>query len=163
MNRNLIPWRTNLLPWRNRKRGEAVRTDETMSPFLSLHREMNRVFDDVLRDFDARARVGPRWPTIEICETVAEIKVFAEVPGLDKRDVEVTLHEGLLTLRGQKKLERNGVVYSERWEGVFERNIPVGENVDPERINASFKSGVLTVVLLKKPEARHAAKRIAIN
>jgi HSP20 family protein len=163
MNRSLIPWKTNLLPWRNRKRGEVVRTDETMSPFLSLHREMNRVFDDVLRDFDVRGRVGSRWPAIEICETAAEIKVFAEVPGLDKRDVEVTLHEGLLTLRGQKKLERNGAVYSERWEGVFERNIPVGEDVDPERINASFKSGVLTVVLLKKPEARRAAKRIAIN
>jgi HSP20 family protein len=153
--RNLIPWRKN--------RGELRRMDEEARPFFALHREMNRVFDDFLRDFDGSRRVGSAWPSIEVSETGDEVKVVAEVPGLDKRDVELSLHDGVLTLRGEKKLERNGSLYSERWEGAFERIIPVGVDVDPNKVDASFRNGVLTVRLSKKPEARREVKRIAIN
>jgi HSP20 family protein len=163
--RNLIPWGKNpgnLLPWR-KNRGELRRMDDDARPFFALHREMNRVFDDFLRDFDAPRRAGPAWPSIEVSETGDEVKVVAEVPGLDKRDVELSLHDGVLTLRGEKKLERNGSLYSERWEGAFERIIPVGVDVDPGKVDASFRNGVLTVRLPKKPEARREVKRIAIN
>ena len=160
--RSLIPWGKGLFPW-GKKRAEVSRTNEGVSPFFELHREMNRVFDNVMRDFDLPARGGTSWPSIEISETGEEIKVVAEVPGLEKRDVEVTLHDGVLILRGAKRLERNGTVYSERWEGAFERDIPVGEDVDPDKVSASFKNGVLTVVLSKRPESQRKMKRIAIN
>lgn len=163
--RNLIPWGKNpgnFLP-RRKNRGEVRRMDEDARPFFALHREMNRVFDDFLRDFDSPRRSGPAWPSIEVSETDDEVKVVAEVPGLDKRDVELSLHDGVLTLRGAKKLEHNGSLYSERWEGAFERIIPVGVDVDANKVDASFRNGVLTVRLFKKPEARREVKRIAIN
>ncbi len=75
----------------------------------------------------------------------------------------MTLNEGLLTLKGQKSLEKNGALYSERWEGAFERTVPVGQDVDPDKVKASFKNGVLTVRLSKKPEAQRQAKRIAVR
>ena len=91
------------------------------------------------------------------------MKIVAELPGMEERDVAITLDEGVLTLKGHKKLEDNGRVYSERWEGAFERTIPVGQDVDPDKVKASFKNGVLTVQLQKKPEAQRQSKRIAIN
>jgi HSP20 family protein len=163
MNRSsLIPWSRKLMPW-SRNRGEMSGANERANPLFALHRDMNRMFDDFLRDFDMPARVDSSWPSVEISETDDCVKVIAEVPGLDKGDVEVTLHEGVLTLRGEKKIERNGTLYSERWEGAFERDIQVGESVDPDKVKASFKNGVLTVEMPKKPEARREVKRITIN
>ena len=68
-----------------------------------------------------------------------------------------------MTLKGEKKTETNGAVYSERWHGAFERTVQLGPDVDPDKINAEFKNGVLTVTLGKRPEAQRQVKRIAIN
>src|SRR4051812_7859585 len=109
----------SLVPWRRNRHSEVSRLADQASPFLALHLEMNRMFDDVLRDFDIHGRSGSAWPQIEISETNDEIKVIAELAGLEERDVDVTLHEGVLTLKGHKSLETNGSLYSERWEGAF--------------------------------------------
>jgi HSP20 family protein len=151
----------DLVPWSKNRNLEKSRFAESSSPFLALHREMNRMFDDFLRDMPGRGTTA--WPNIEISETHDEIKVIAELAGLEQRDVDVTLDEGVLTLKGQKSLEKNGTLYSERWEGAFERTIPVGQDVDSEKVKASFKNGVLTVRLSKKPEAQRQAKRIAVQ
>jgi HSP20 family protein len=151
----------SLIPWRKNRSLERNRFGEQASPFLALHREMNRMFDDFLRDMDGRTRSA--WPQIELSETQDEIKVVAELAGLEERDVNMTLDEGVLTIKGQKRLERNGTLYSERWEGAFERIIPVGQDVDANKVKASFKNGVLTVRLPKKPEAQRQVKRIAIQ
>jgi HSP20 family protein len=153
----------SLVPWRRNRHSEVSRLADQASPFLALHREMNRMFDDVLRDFDVRGRSGSAWPQIEISETNDEIKVTAELAGLEERDVDVTLEEGVLTLKGHKSLETNGSLYSERWEGAFERSIPVGQDVDPDKVKASFKNGILTIRLAKKPEPQRQVKRIAIQ
>jgi HSP20 family protein len=154
----------DLVPWGKNRNLEQSRFAETGSQFLALHREMNRMFDDFLRDVDVPGRRwGTSWPHIEISETHDEIKVIAELAGLEQRDVDVTLDEGVLTLKGRKSLEKNGTVYSERWEGAFERTIPVGQDVDPDKVKASFKNGVLTIRLSKKPEAQRQVKRIAVQ
>jgi HSP20 family protein len=124
---------------------------------------MNRMFDDFLRDFDIPGRSALAWPHIELSEADDQLKVVAELPGLEERDVEVTLQDGVLTLKGQKKVEKEGTVYSERWEGAFERDITVGQDVDPDKVQASFKNGVLTILLPKKPEAQRQVKRISIH
>lgn len=160
--RRLIPWNRNLIPW-GKSRGRVRRANEGTRPFFQLQREMDRFFDDFGRLFDAPARINSGWPSIEISETGEDIKVVAEVPGLEKGDVDVTLRDGVLMLRGEKRLERNGTVYSERWEGSFERDIPVGEDIDPDKVKATFKNGILTVSLSKKPESQRQMKRIAIN
>jgi HSP20 family protein len=153
----------SLVPWRRNHRSEPSRFADQANPFLALHREMNRMFDDVMRDFDVRGHSSTSWPQIEISETNDEIKIVAELAGLEQRDVDVALDDGVLTLKGHKTLETNGSLYSERWEGAFERSIPVGQDVDPDKVKASFKNGVLTIRLTKKPEAQRQVKRIAIQ
>ena len=141
-------------------------------PFLSLHREMNRLFDDVFRGFDLRPfgsdrffeRVGGYSPNVEVSETDKEIKVSAELPGLDEKDIKIELANGVLAIAGEKKIETEDKdrLFSERYYGRFERRIPV-EDVDEDNISAAFKNGVLTVILPKVVQAKSKVKRIAIN
>jgi HSP20 family protein len=153
----------NLVPWGKSRNVEGSRFADGASPFLALHQEVNRMFDDFLSDFRRAGRLEPAWPHIEIDETDDKVKVVAELAGLEERDVEVTLNDGLLTLKGHKRLETDGRLYSERWEGAFERTIPVGQDIDPDKVKASFRNGVLTILLSKKPEAQRQVKRIAID
>jgi len=161
----------DLIPWNNRGRDVTVRRGEEINPFLTLHREMNRAFDDVLRSFNVMPFGSDRlfdgtmgWPQIEISETDKEVKVNAELPGLEEKDVEVELGKGVLAIRGEKKTETedNERLFSERYYGRFERRIPINE-VDQDKVAASFKNGVLTVTLPKSPDAQQNVKRIAIN
>ena len=160
----------DLIPW-SRGRDVSVRRGED-NPFLTLHREMNRLFDDVFRGFDLAPvaserfsnRVGSTWPSVEMSETDKEIKVTAELPGLDEKDVQVELTNGVLAISGEKKTESEDKdwLFSERYYGRFERRIPV-EDVDEDRISAAFKKGVLTVTLPRAAHAQSKVKRIAIN
>lgn len=153
----------NLIPWGWNRHRQLSRFADHESPFLALHREMNRMFDEFMRDFAVPGRMGTSWPHIEVSETDDELKIVAELPGLEERDINVTLEDDVLTLRGEKSLEKNGTLYSERWEGAFERSIPVGQDVDAEKAKASFKNGVLTIRLPKRPEAQRRVKRIAVQ
>jgi len=87
----------------------------------------------------------------------------AELPGMEQNDIDLSLHDGMLTLKGEKKSESNGAHYSERWHGKFHRSLQVGPDLDPERVEASFRNGVLTVTLAKRPEAQRQVKRIPIS
>ncbi|HZS82116.1 MAG TPA: Hsp20/alpha crystallin family protein [Stellaceae bacterium] len=157
----------SLIPWGRNRNAPALRYAEEASPFLALHREMNRLFDDFFRGWDlpvpSRFGWSAGWPSVEVSETEKEFKVVAELPGLEEKDVDVTLHDGVLTLKGEKKSESNGSVYSERWQGSFQRSIQLGPEVDPDKVAASFKNGVLTVTLAKRPEAQSQVKRIPIK
>ena len=140
------------------------------SPFMSLQREMNRLFDDVFRDF-GRQPLGlgqssmTRWPSVEIAEVGNDVRVTAEMPGLEEKDVEVLLDDGVLILRGEKRSENEDKNrrFSERFYGRFERRIPLGRDVDQDKIDAQFKNGLLTVTLPRSAEAESRVKRIAIN
>ncbi len=162
---------SDLIPWNNRGRQVGIRRGEETNPFLTLHREMNRLFDDVFRGFDLAPLSTDRfleraggWPNIEVSETEKEVKVTAELPGLEEKDVDVELANGVLAIRGEKKTEKEdeGRLFSERYYGHFERRIPI-EDVDEDKVSASFKNGVLTVTLPKSPAAQQKVKRIAIN
>jgi len=160
----------DLVPW-SRGRDVSVRRGED-SPFVTLHREMNRLFDDVFRGFNVTPfgsdrffdRVGGNWPSVEVSETDKEIKVSAELPGLDQKDVKVELANGVLAIGGEKKTdtEDKDRLFSERYYGRFERRIPV-DDVDEDKISAAFKNGVLTVILPKVAQASSKVRRIAIN
>jgi HSP20 family protein len=160
----------DLVPW-GRGRDVAARRSED-NPFLTLHREMNRLFDDVFRGFDLAPfgsdrffdRLGGTWPSVEVSETDKEIKVTAELPGLNEKDIRVELANGVLAISGEKKTETEdkGRLFSERYYGQFERRIPV-EDVDEDKISAAFKNGVLTVRLPKVAQAQSKVKRIAID
>jgi len=160
----------DLIPW-NRGRDLTARRSEEVNPFLTLHREMNRLFDDVFRGFDltpfGSGRLldrGLDWPNVEVSETDKEVKVTAELPGLDEKDVQVELASGVLAIMGEKKTETEDKdrLFSERTYGHFERRIPI-DDVDQDKVSASFKNGVLTVTMAKAPQAQSKVKRIAIN
>ena len=92
------------------------------------------------------------------------MKVTAEVPGLDEKDLAVDLADGVLTISGEKRSETEdkGRLFSERYYGRFERRIPV-EDIEPDKVAASFKKDVLTVTLRKTVKAQQNVKRIAIS
>jgi HSP20 family protein len=97
-------------------------------------------------------------------ETDKDVKVVAELPGLEEKDVDVELADGVLTISGEKKSETEDKErrFSDRYYGRFERRIPI-EDVDQDKVAAKFDKGVLTVTLPKSPAARQKVKRIAIN
>jgi HSP20 family protein len=161
----------DLIPWNNTGRGVSARRGDEANPFLTLHREMNRLFDDVFRGFDVAPFGSDRslermtgWPNVEVSETGKEMKITAELPGLDEKDIQLELANGVLAIRGEKKTETEDKdrLFSERYYGRFERRIPVDE-VEPDKIAASFKNGVLTVTVPKSPDAAQKIKRITIN
>ncbi|TIM54398.1 MAG: Hsp20/alpha crystallin family protein, partial [Mesorhizobium sp.] len=100
---------------------------------------------------------------LEISESDNELRVTAEVPGMEEKDIEVLLDDDVLTLRGEKRSETDEKDYSERFYGRFERRIPLGYEVENDNVNASFTNGVLTLTLPKNPNAQSKVKRIPIN
>lgn len=154
----------SLVPW-PRSRGNVAARFTNDSPIVAMQREMDRVINDFFRGTDEplhrAAQVG--WPRVEVRENGKEFKVYAELPGLEERDVEITYADGIVTLKGEKRHEEETALYSERWSGSFERQIVLSDEVDPDNVKATFKNGVLTVILAKKAEAQRQVKRIAIN
>jgi HSP20 family protein len=104
------------------------------------------------------------WPNVEVSETDKEVKVTAELPGLEQKDVAVELANGMLTISGEKKSETEDKErrFSERYYGRFERRIPV-DDIETDKVDASFHNGVLTVKLPKSPTAKEKVKKIAIK
>jgi HSP20 family protein len=127
-------------------------------PFLSLHREMNRLFDDVLRSTGvaqggqdiAGSMIAPQ---INVSETASEIRVSAELPGVSEQDTDVSLDDDVLTIRGEKKFERmdekETFHFIERSSGTFQRALHLPLSVAPDQVQATFENGVLTVTLPK--------------
>ena len=159
----------DLVPW---TKGQQLSTrQESFDPFLTLHREMNRLFDDAFRGFGSLGRLGNplmegqfAWPRLELSETDKAVTVSAELPGLSEKDIQVEMANGVLSIRGEKKAERSdeSKFVSERYYGSFERQIPL-EGVEEDKAQADFKNGVLTVTLPKSEQSTRNVKRIAIN
>ena len=159
----------DLVPW---SKGQQLPAgQEPFDSFLTLHREMNRLFDDVFRGFGPLGRFGSPamegqlgWPRLELSETDKAVTVSAELPGLSEKDVQVEIAHGVLSIRGEKKAERtdDSKLLSERYYGSFERRIPL-EGLEEEKAQADFKNGVLTVTLPKSDQSSRHVRRIAIN
>ena len=160
----------DLIPWGRNERSSvpgSLRSDD-VSPFVTLHREMNRLFDDMVSRFETGmpsllGRGG--WPSIEAIETDKDVRVSAELPGMDEKDVEVLVNEDVLTIRGEKKAETEDRDrgFSERYYGHFERRIPLPFEVEEDKAEASFENGVLTVTLPKNEKAQDKTRRIEVR
>ena len=151
-------------------------------PFGSLRREVDRLFEDFDRDFwlapfrrplhdiEPVLRRNLNWgatPAVDIVDKTDAYQVIAELPGMDEKHIEVKLANGALTIKGEKQDEREekkkDYHLRERSFGSFERSFSLPDEVDADRIEASFAKGVLTVTLPKKPEAVKPEKKIAIK
>lgn len=139
------------------------------NPFLSLQREVDRLFEDFTRGIPAFAGDGgPLMPSIDVSETDKEIQITAELPGLEEKDVQINVSDNLLTIRGEKKAEREekgekdkNYRIVERSYGMFERTLQLPEGINPDSINATMSKGVLKVTVPKPSPTQ--AKRIEVK
>jgi len=141
-------------------------------PFASLHREIDHLFNAVrggLGNAPARGQVGDAMvaPAVDISEKNGQYELTAELPGLDPENVEVKLAHGRLTIKGEKKEEKQeekeGYYLSERRFGSFQRSFSIPDGVDVDQVAASFKHGVLTVTMPKMPEAQQKERKITVQ
>lgn len=153
-----------------RRREERSLAERAPEPFGYLRNQINRVFDD----FWGEPWLGPRnemaagfWPQVDVTETDKEIKVSAEIPGVEPKDLDVTVEDNMLTIKGEKKYEREekekGQYRMERSYGSFQRAIELPAEVDESRAKAEFKKGVLRLTLPKRPGAQSRRKKIPIT
>jgi len=154
---------TSLMPWT--RRTPASWSGER-DPFAALHEEMNRLFQNASREFGTD--VGPfagGWPKVDVTDAEDRVTVEAELPGLSEKDVEVTLKDGVLTLSGERRSESadEDRKVTERFVGRFLRQIPLGVEIDEDRVEARFDKGELTVTLPKTAQAKSDARRIEIT
>lgn len=150
--RSLAPWRRSSAPARRE-------TD----PFLTLRREIDSLFEDFFRGWPGERPGSLEFaPPVDVKETENEIVVRAEVPGLDQKDLEVSLTGDQLVIEGEKKEEKEEKHetwhYREASFGSFRRVVPLPCEVDADKVKASYKNGVLTVTLPKSAQAEKRKK-----
>ncbi len=158
--RNLVPFGKKDVP--------VKREDE--SPFSLLRREMDSLFDNFFRGFDLEpfeSRMGAFSPKVDVTENDKEIKISAELPGLDEKDIDVSLQKDMLTIKGEKKEEKEDkgkdFYRMERSYGSFSRTIPLPAEVETDKVEARFKKGVLSITLPKTAKAVAEKKKIAVK
>ena len=162
-----------------KKASEPALAGEAWRPFESLRKEVDRLFEDFGDDFWRRplrslATLERSWPkkfpanpAVDVTETDKAFEITAELPGMDEKNVEVSVANDGLTIRGEKNEEteekKKDYYVSERRYGSFERYFGLPEGVDPDKIEATFKNGILKVTLPKTAEAQKTAKKIDIK
>ncbi|MGA1864143.1 MAG: Hsp20/alpha crystallin family protein [bacterium] len=147
-----------LIPWRERH------------PLVDLREEIDNLFDNFFgrakdREIEGWQGSSMRSPAVDMEETEKEIIVKAEMPGLDPKDFQISLSENALTIKGEKKEEKEEKKKNyhmvERRYGSFYRSIPLPCPVEGDKVEASYKKGILEVTLPKAEPAK--AKQIAVN
>jgi HSP20 family protein len=158
----------SLIPWKGKRESPAT-ADEPMTLFRD---EMDSLFDRFFRD--PWGGVFERFPParafggglrLDVSETEEEVTVTAEVPGVEPKDLEISVTGNVLTIQGEKRAGREEKKRNfhmiERQYGSFTRSVQLPGYVDSSNVDASFRNGVLTVKLPKRPEAK--AKRIEVK
>ncbi len=148
----------------------ARATPEIWEPFAALRRDMEQRFADLWRGFGlgTPALTGQTaMPRIDVSETDAEVKIEAELPGVEEKDVEILLEDRRLTIRGEQRREKEekkpNFHVIERARGSFARSIMLPFEAKPDQVKASFAKGLLTVTVPKPPEVKAKTKRIPIS
>jgi HSP20 family protein len=137
--------------------------------FERMRREMDRLLDSFF-DGGLRGRtemIGEWLPSLDVSETKNELVVKAEVPGMDPKDIDISLSDGTLTIKGEKKQEKEEKEADyhlvERSYGSFTRSVQLPKEVQSEKINASYKNGILKITLPKSEEAKKKEVKIKVE
>jgi len=138
----------------------------------TLTERMNRLFDEMWgrplrRTGEEEAMIGAWMPAVDVLETKDGLQITAELPGIDPKDVDVTIENGVLTIRGERNFEKaaEGETYHrvERVYGTFERSFTLPSSLNAEKIEARFKNGVLTLTIPKREEAKPKPIKIQVE
>ena len=147
-----------LVPWNK---------SDLMRPWGTRGQELGRVFEDFFRDHFFSTPTAQWSPALDLTETNDSVIVKAELPGIDAKDVQIQLHEDVLSMRGEKKDEKEekttDVHWVERSFGSFERSIRLPGSVKGAEAKAVFKNGVLIVTLAKAEESKPKTLNIEIE
>ena len=134
--------------------------------FDRVRREMDRLWDSFLEGGSMR-RAGEWLPSIDVSETKSDLVIKAELPGMDPKDIDISMNNGFLTIKGEKKHEREekdeNYHLVERSYGSFTRSVRLPREVQSDKITASFKNGVLRVTLPKSEEAKKKEIKIKVE
>lgn len=162
-----------LTPFRWGNRGVPANREPEGNPLNVFQREMNRLFDDFFKGTGIKPwaeemeSLGAFTPQVNMTEDEKSIQVSAELPGLDEKDLEISLSKDALTIKGEKKQENEHkdkeAYYLERSFGTFTRVLPIPKDVNTEKAEASFKKGVLTITLPKLEKEKQSQKKIRIK
>jgi HSP20 family protein len=166
MARDITPWRWGGL----RRLEEAPAFDFFRREMEALHRNIDKLFEgawpepSLLSEAWSNRELAPR---ADVTEDESGFHVSIELPGMDEKDVAVSVSDRTLTIRGEKKEEKEKkekeIYRRERAYGSFRRVMELPDEIDAEKIDASFKKGVLTVNLPKSKEAREKVKQIPVK
>jgi HSP20 family protein len=156
-------WRPLVL---SKNRQELTRPEPNVFGFLQ--REVDRLFEEFARGLGPMSAAnGSLMPSMEVSETDKELVITAELPGLERKDVDISLEDDVLTIRGEKKSEASpddknkNVHVSERSYGVFYRVLELPSGIDPSSVQATMSNGVLKITIPKP--ARAQAKKIEVK
>lgn len=151
-----------------------ARTGET-DPFAEMRREMDRLFERFSGEWPGRNWLptslgeGLTTPRVDVAETEHGLEIAAELPGIDQKDIELDLADGILTLKAEHKEEKESKDEKkhyhlvERSHGSFMRRLAIPFEPDADKVEASFDKGVLKVKVPRSPQAEKNVKKIAIN
>jgi HSP20 family protein len=160
----------DLLPWNWHKKNVPSEVAEWEAP-RSLRREMDAMMDDLFsgrgmwRGWPAlRAAEEHFLPALDVQNRADAVSVKLELPGMEEKDIQISIDDDVLVIRGEKRSEmedtREGARWSECHYGAFERGIPLPADLDLDAVRATFKKGVLTVDLPKLESARESGERV---
>ena len=161
---------------------KAAQSPKAWEPFASLREEIDRLFNDFdWPDFRFAPRrgqagfdpvrnwadLGSSLPAVDLVERDGSYELQAELPGLDPKDVEVKLSDGIMTIKGEKSAshveDKDDFHLRERSYGAFQRSFRLPAGIDPDKVAATFDKGVLTVTLPKTAEAREKERKIEVK
>jgi HSP20 family protein len=140
----------------------------TFGRLFNLRDELDRLFEGSFSDLSRTSQLPGVWnPAVDLYEDKDNFIVKAELPGLKREDIEVSLHDGALSISGERKseekVENTDVRRTERFVGRFQRTITLPSSVKGDQVNAQYKDGVLTVMLPKAEEAKPRQIQVSAN
>ena len=138
------------------------------NPTRSLMTDFDRIFDSMFSHDLPLFPLAQSWtPAVDVNETETEFFLSADMPGLDKKDVSVDIHDGVITIKGERDIDNekstDGYRIRERQLGSFNRSFRLPDNVNEDKVAAKFKNGVLTVTLPKTKEILTEGRQIKIS
>ncbi len=156
----------SLIPWKGKGRENG---GTALAPLDEFRHEMNRLFESFFRDSgwptESMGSLTSWSPSLDVAETDKDVTIRAEIPGVDTKDLNITVDGSRLVISGEKKetSEKKEQSYHRResYYGRFTRQVELPQGVDTENVEANYKGGVLTVQLKKAPGA--AAKKIPVK
>jgi HSP20 family protein len=153
----------NIIRYHNQGRSDLA---QAFDRFAVLRGELDRLFDSSFAPAFRTPGSSNRWtPALDVYQDKDQFTVVAELPGLKKEDIELSLHDGVLTISGERKQEKKGEegYKNERFFGRFQRSVTLPSSVDSDKVRATYQDGILKVVLPKAEEAKPKQIEVSVG